>query len=609
MRSAPALTAILALVASAPAADPPRPDRVEFTRLIAHWDAYGDDDYLRFVADARPEVCQLGFYGGHFYSLVHTPEYKGYPAHFPVRGLAECGKWFADRNAAVHKLGAKVVGHFNVTFLVGEPDGPDGPRGFFKFYRDLWDEAQLGPKPVKDPLDLLARRADGSPMASSQYGIGGMREFTACLNNPHWRAVLKAWAKAGIARGVDGYIINYFYRHDCHCEYCQKGFRDYLAGRFTPEQLRERFAIADLRQHRFPEIVGWHDPKRSTPLRREMLRWSQISTKEAFDDVFVKYARSLKPGLILAQWNHLGDFAQISGDERCLLPAELWGRDEDYLWYSTGDSANFTDLANGVLGEATLQARYIRGAFDDKPFTLGKYESTRTRVAIAELAANGGAPMGFYTRFKDPEARKEIVRYYNFLERYDDVFRGNRSHAEVLLLFPRTRVHAGDLAAVDAFKKLGRDLLDAHVLFDVRPDDRLGPDVRDRYRAVLDPTRPVDLPAGLSRFSAPKTVRVSASTPASGTGLTLHFVNYNRIEPGRPRDPGRGIADEKPIPASGVTVDLVLPAGLKATAVYVVSPEDPEPLAVDFTTDDGRLRFTVPKFLVYAVARIQTARR
>jgi hypothetical protein len=609
MRSAPALTAILALVASAPAADPPRPDRVEFTRLIAHWDAYGDDDYLRFVADARPEVCQLGFYGGHFYSLVHTPEYKGYPAHFPVRGLAECGKWFADRNAAVHKLGAKVVGHFNVTFLVGEPDGPDGPRGFFKFYRDLWDEAQLGPKPVKDPLDLLARRADGSPMASSQYGIGGMREFTACLNNPHWRAVLKAWAKAGIARGVDGYIINYFYRHDCHCEYCQKGFRDYLAGRFTPEQLRERFAIADLRQHRFPEIVGWHDPKRSTPLRREMLRWSQISTKEAFDDVFVKYARSLKPGLILAQWNHLGDFAQISGDERCLLPAELWGRDEDYLWYSTGDSANFTDLANGVLGEATLQARYIRGAFDDKPFTLGKYESTRTRVAIAELAANGGAPMGFYTRFKDPEARKEIVRYYNFLERYDDVFRGNRSHAEVLLLFPRTRVHAGDLAAVDAFKKLGRDLLDAHVLFDVRPDDRLGPAVRDRYRAVLDPTRPVDLPAGLSRFSAPKTVRVSASTPASGTGLTLHFVNYNRIEPGRPRDPGRGIADEKPIPASGVTVDLVLPAGLKATAVYVVSPEDPEPLAVDFTTDDGRLRFTVPKFLVYAVARIQTARR
>ena len=43
-----------------------------------------------------------------------------------------------------------------------------------------------------------------------------------------------------------------------------------------------------------------------------------------------------------------------------------------------------------------MQARYIRGTFDNKPYTLGKYESTRIRVAIAELAANGGAAMGFY---------------------------------------------------------------------------------------------------------------------------------------------------------------------------------------------------------------------
>ena len=116
-----------------------------------------------------------------------------------------------------------------------------------------------------------------------------------------------------------------------------------------------------------------------------------------FDDVFVRYGRSLKPDLIVAQWNHLGNLSQIDGDERCLLPAELWGRDETYLWYSTGGAANFTDLKNHVLGEATLQARYIRGAFDDRPFTLGKYEGTRIRSAIAELAANGGAPMGFYT--------------------------------------------------------------------------------------------------------------------------------------------------------------------------------------------------------------------
>ncbi|QDU20077.1 hypothetical protein [Urbifossiella limnaea] len=586
-------------------ADPPAP-RAEFTRLIAHWDAYGDDDYLAFVAEARPEVCQLGFYGGHFYSLVHTPDYKGYPAHFPVRGVAECGKWFEQRNAAVHKLGAKVVGHFNVTFLVGEPDGKDGPKGFFKFYRDLWDEKEFGPKPVADPLQLLARNADGTPMASKQYSIGGMREYTACLNNPHWRTVLKAWTKRAAERGVDGLIANYFYRHNCLCDHCQTGFRGYLAERHTPAALKQ-FGIDDIKTHKFPEIVGWHDPKESTPLRREMLRWSQISQKAAFDEVFVRYAKGLKPGFLVAQWNHLGDFGQISGDERCLLPKEVWGKDEDYLWYSTGGAANFTDLAAGVLGEGTLQARYIRGAFDDKPFTLGKYEATRTRVAIAELAANGGAPMGFYARHKDPEARKELVHYYRFMAANDSAFKGNRPHAEAVLLFPRSKVHQGDVASVEAFKTAGRDLLDRHVLFDVLPDDLATPERVRGYRAVVDSARGIELPTGLSTFAAPKTVRVSANVSASGKELTLHFVNYDRDEPKEKRSPGGGIKDEKPRAVDGVKADVVLPAGARVTAVRVVTPEG-EPVAVPFEARDGRLRFAVPRFLVYAVARVELAK-
>lgn len=597
-------TLLLLLLLAVPAAAQPKGNRVEFTRMIAHWAEYADDDYLAFVDDAHPEICQIGFYGGHFYSLAHTPEYGGYPAHFPVRGLPECGKWFEERNAAIHKRGSKVVGHFNVTFLVGEPDGKDGPRGFFKFYRDLWDEKELGPKPTKDPLDLLARNADGSPMASKQYSIGQMREFTACLNNPHWRAVLKAWARRGIDRGVDGYVSNYFYRHNCLCEHCQQGFRTYLGERFKPEQLRE-LGINDLKGHKFTELVGWHDPKQSTPLRREMLRWSQVACKQAFDDVFVKSARSVKPGLILAQWNHLGDFNQINGDERCMLPGDLWGKDEDYLWYSTGGAANFTDLAEGVLGEGTLQARYIRGAFDDKPYTLGKYESTRIRAAIAELAANGGAPLGFYAGHKDPEARKEIVRYYRFLETYDDLFRANRPHAEVVLPYPRTRVHAGDLAAVEAFKKRGKELLDRHVLFDVVPDDLLTPERRKDYKVVVAEG---ELPAGLSTFEAPRTVRVSASRPAAGKEVTLHFVNYNREEPKEKRSPGGGIKDEKPLAVDGVTVDLALPAGAKVKSVRAATPEGPEQGPVKYTVADGRVKFAVPKFLVYAIARIQLER-
>jgi hypothetical protein len=601
---------LVALVLRTPGAAAAEPPRVEFTTLAAHWDQYSDPEYLAFIEQAKPEIAQVGFYGAHFWSLAHTPFGIGYPAHFPKQGLVECGRWFQELNTHLHGRGVKVVGHFNMEFLVGDPEGPEGPRGFFKFYRDLWEERELGPRPAADPLLLLQRSADGKPIVHDTYKIGGMREYWGCLNNPNWRAVLKAWVKAAISRGVDGLIANYFYRHNCLCNHCVSRFKRYLAGRFAPDDLKARFGIDDLDRHTFSEIVGWHDPNESTPLRREMLRFSQISAKQAFDDVFIAHGRSLKPDLIVAQWDHIGDFDAISGDERCLLPAALWGRGEDYLWYSTGGAANFTDLATGVLGEATLQARYIRGAFDDKPFTLGKYESTRTRVAIAELAANGGAPMGFYVRFRDPEARRELVRYYGFIHRYDALYRGNRPHAELALLFPRRSVHDGDLSALQRFRKVGRSLLDNHCLFDVIPDDLATPERTAAYSKVIRVTEDLlrlspDQLGTISRFDGPSTVRVSASRPASGHEITLHFVNYDRSEPAQKRSPGAGIADERPRPVAGINADFRLPSGATVARVEMLSPERPDPVRLDFDGKRERLHFRLPEILVYGVVRVR----
>ena len=97
-----------------------------------------------------------------------------------------------------------------------------------------------------------------------------------------------------------------------------------------------------------------------------------------------------------------------------MLPSELWGKDESYLWYCLGRQ------------EPTLQLRYIRGAFDDKPYTVCHYERVKIRASMAELMANGGAPMARYIDFTDPAARREFIRYYRFLKRYDSVFRANR---------------------------------------------------------------------------------------------------------------------------------------------------------------------------------------
>lgn len=589
------------------------PSRFEFTRMVAHWHRYDDPAFLPFIEEAQPDLVQHGFYGAHFWSLVHTPQFGGYPSHFPVQGIGQCGQWFEQRNADLHQRGAKVIGHFNVEFLIGEPDSDQGPRGFFHFYRNLWDEKQLGPKPVADPLEFLEQGPDGKPIVNNSYQIGGMHEYWACLRNPAWQRVLKAWVKHGIDRGLDGFIANYFYRHNCLCSHCQSGFRGYLGERFSADELQRQFEINDVATQPFDEIVYWHKPEESTPLRREMLRWSQISNKQIFDEVFIRHGRSLKPGLIVAQWNHLGNFGQISGDERCLLPRELWGQGEDYLWYSTGDAANTTHLEQRFLGEGTLQARYIRGAFDDKPFTLGKYENTRIRVAIAELAANGGAPMGFYARFTDPAARLELARYYQFIRRYESVYKANRPHAEVVLLFPRTAVHAGDISGVATFRELGTRLLDAHILFDVLPDD----DARDQriagYSRVIrisdSPASVLNGDTALSRFDAPYTVRVSASRPAAGREITLHFVNYNREEPpldaqGRP-SAGRGIVDEKPIQTSPLTAHLLLPPDTQVERLETMTPESPASNSLRFKADvDGRVRIVVPEFLVYRIVRI-----
>ena len=94
------------------------------------------------------------------------------------------------------------------------------------------------------------------------------------------------------------------------------GFKQYLRERFTAAELKKRFHISDLDTHVFDEIVSWHEPAQSTPFRREMLRFSQIANKKAFDEVFIKFGKSIKPDLIVGQWNHLGDFGQISGDNR-----------------------------------------------------------------------------------------------------------------------------------------------------------------------------------------------------------------------------------------------------------------------------------------------------
>jgi hypothetical protein len=330
--------------ASATATAPRR--RLEFNRMLVHWapphgeiGSYVDSGYLAFVDEVQPQLVGVGFYGCIFWSFAHVPEAVRGPIQGTLPGDGNqkaCGQWFENLNKELHKRGIKVVGHFDVELHVtGLIDGPQGPReGFFKFYNELWDEKELGPKPVKDPLVLVQRNADGSPMLVKRpKGYSPWPLYSACMINPYWQTVLKAFVKRGIERGVDGFVANYFYREGCMCPWCVRGFKDFLRQRYRPAELRKNFGIEDLEKHEFAEIVGRLQPGKMTPLRWEQLRFTCISMKNAYDKVFIAHGRSLKPDLILAAWLH-GHFTPAPDDERLMLPPELWAKGEDYIWYS-----------------------------------------------------------------------------------------------------------------------------------------------------------------------------------------------------------------------------------------------------------------------------------
>jgi hypothetical protein len=514
--------------------------------------------------------------------------------------LNASGQFLENLNRELHKRSVKVMGHIDTTYHVtGLIDGPQGPReGFFKFYNELWDEKELGPKPVKDPLELIQRKADGSPYSIKLDGFSPWPIYHGCLNNPNWRKAMKAFVKRGIERGVDGFVINYFYTNGCMCQYCVRGFKDQLRERYSPAELRKQFGIDHIETHKFAEINGWYKPNEMTPLRLEGQRFSDISRKKAFDDIFVDYGRSLKPGLILAQWLHSYQ-PMPSNDERFMLPPDLWAKGEDYLWYCVGKN------------EPTLQMRYMRGAGDDRPFSVCHYENIKIRASMAELAANGGAPMTRHANFNDPESRKALVRFFRFMKQHDDVYHASVMAGEAVLLHPRSHLQQGRFTdAMTAFHAVGERLLNDHVLFDVLPDDIATPDKLARYRRVFTissmPEMGAETYGGLSRFETSPGVRVSASSPEKGGVWDIHFVNYNRKEPGEKEKKGL-IADENPIAVSGVKADLASPPGFSISKIEWMTPESPDLKELPLEKGSDRVRFSAPEFLVYAVARVHLA--
>ena len=631
-----------------------------FNRYVALLAMVGDPEFVDFLAEARPQVVQMGFYGPQLYALGDTDLGSGYPMRLPVRGIDQVLEWQKDFNQQAHRLGGKVIGHFSMTTTWGDPKEK---TGFFESYADSWPTNLLGPKPVEQIADLVQKSADGQMIVGDRYGFPWV---VGCSNNPHWRQLHRKMVEIAITEcDVDGFVSLYNYNHGCACEYCNQAFRIYLKNRYSSREILSQFGIDDVAEFRLDgklgKVVGWIDTDSPHPvnLQLEAMRFSQLSWKHHYDEVFVKTGRKLKPDLILGSWNHLGF---VGHHERNVMPKELWGRDEDLLWYSSG--GQFGTVAEGDAGIRMLNLKFIWELSGHKLPVLGRYEGTRTRASIAEGLACQGPGMGLYCNWKDPDGRKAFIDYFHFAEEFEAYFHPVKSHAEVALVFPRQSVLAGDDQPVERFRQIGQFLMDEHVLFDVLSDQKISAERLNQYRSIVltktvalsqnqtdllaeyaaqgnpvivtsDSVGPVDgnirpdwftehkkifsisldnrsellsllrdeINGGLSQFDTMWAVRVNAYQQPGR--IIIHLVNYNRIE-----SEAGGPANESPIATFDIGVNLRLRNCHKqVTRVTFLSPEPP--YREDLTWDreemqsQDRLRFQIRSMLVYGIVVIE----
>ncbi len=631
--------------------DLPDPD-FDFRSFFVTWGGTRSEAFTSFLRAARPEIVQAGFYGPLFHGYADNPKATGYPMQLDVGGQRAALDYQRQLNAAIHRSGARVVGHFQMVNAIANTNRWDD---FLEFYEHRWPEDLLGPRPHPDVRELLQRDAQGRVLMSRHY----VDYVGLCWSSPYAREALKRMLKLAVDSGVDGVMVNYNYRWACVCPYCQSDFRAHLAHRFSPGELASRFGITNLASAAFERIaaeIPGYPATNAAPLDWEAMRWGARAFKQRFDEIFLEYGRSLKPDLIVATWDHLGDMS--IGEERAFTPGELWGRGENYFWYSGGYGP--TDLKAHKAADAWLQCLYIREMTGGKPFMMGKYENTRMRSSIGEGLATGGAGMGLTMAIGTPDGFRACSGYLRFPRRHPDLYAPREALADVALVFPRQSILAGGRGSMDAFRSAGKALIDAHVLVDVLVDERLTAERLTAHRAAVLPRAAVltdEQIEALDRFSAAggRVIAFGASgverpdgtgreAPSSwlqvgGTNAAavmeafdaggsfarcaidapwtlrvcgfrepgrriLHFVNFNRDE--EAGKSVKGAAAECSVPAEDVRVRLVLAPGEQARRIRSYSPDRESVARVPFSQCGDRLEFAVPRVEVYEVVEIRT---
>lgn len=462
------------------------------------------EEYLRFVEEARPDALIMGVFDQRLYALA-APAAKA--KKVPLDPVEHLAKWkaVADR---LHRNGIRLIGQMELFVVSDQPQELADGTGWFGFYDKHWNEKLLGKRPAKNVRDLLAHSVMPEHLKEDKTALCGCRVNTrailGCVNNPQWAEVQKRMVKAAIEHGVDGFMTNRNFFEHCDCVHCQEHFRRWLA-RYPKDELKARFGIANLATHSFACVTGTYRVHETTPdaLHLEKLRFTKQRVRDFFEDVYLRHGRALKKDLLVSQWNHVAYFDELHldkghlppstrtnlahaiADERWGVPANLWARGEDLLWYCNWGTTQNTILAKEYAGDTVLYGLYVRAMARGKPYVINKYDFYRPRVMMAEAAGLGYATNAIATPWQHEDDRAVVLRYFRFLRKHEDLYLGTTRQAEIGLVFPRRAIHAGDASPLEYTEACGRTLIREHLLFDMIPDDLLAQTPLEDYRALI----------------------------------------------------------------------------------------------------------------------------
>lgn len=468
----------------------PRSSQPPFTfqRCAVHWCPPQRIDLVEHVREARLQLVQAGNFGPMFYSLADDAQVPRWWVGQPLQGIEANLDQARRLIAGVQAEGARYIGTLSMSWHYGDHESG---RGLWQAWDRLWTDALLGAAPDADPTGAMQLDVDGGirnwPIEGRPY-----RTYSGCMANPLWRATLKPMIRKAVELGVDGFNVHHGFENLCRCNHCRQWLWPRLAealstdelaaayGTDNPDQISDLLTVdTDCEARVRARIAGIID-RAAAHLR-----------KDTFDALFVQYGRSLKPDLLLAQWYHKYDFGPQ--DERSLLPAGTWGRDESYLWYSQGAHKGVTWFDHGWLADMGLPARFMHAAAEGRSFIINKYDWYRWRLSVAEMAAHGGSGLAVHWAVQDEDERPagaegrykaRVYPYQRWLAEHEDLYVGATPYSELALVYPRRAEVAAEPDCTDVLRRIGTILENEHFLFDIILDEQLA-DRGDEHNGLI----------------------------------------------------------------------------------------------------------------------------